>query len=311
MTRRAVKAIGLAFVASCSAAEAETPAAAPARLATKHLPNAVRVTPGVISGGLPQGDAAFAELASLGVRTVISVDGQRPDVAAAGRHGLRYVHLPHGYDGVPPRRALELAKAVQELEGPIYLHCHHGKHRSPAAAAVACVTAGRLDSVDGRRLLDIAGTSPHYVGLFRSVEGARPVDPVRLARMHAEFPEVAAIPPIAQAMVDLEATHERLLAIAAAGWRPPQDHPDLDPAHEALLLREHYAELLRQEETRSQTAAFRNALEASHRLAAALEGALAEPRPEGVAEANRRLERVTVDCRACHERFRDPPREAW
>src|SRR5262245_42817749 len=116
------------------AAGAVSPSTAkPEKLAVEHLPNAYRITDKVISGGLPEGDAAFQELADLGVKTVISVDGMKPDVETAKKHGLRYVHLPHGYDGVPSERVLELAKAVRELPGLIYIHCHHGKHRSPAA----------------------------------------------------------------------------------------------------------------------------------------------------------------------------------
>jgi hypothetical protein len=72
------------------------------QLASQHLPNLVRVHEKVISGGLPEGDAAFQELAALGVKTIISVDGMTPDVGMAAKHGLRYVHLPHGYDGMRP-----------------------------------------------------------------------------------------------------------------------------------------------------------------------------------------------------------------
>src|SRR5688572_9674967 len=56
----------------------------PKRLADKtHLPNAYQLTEKVISGGLPEGDVAFQELADLGVKTVISVDGAKPDIATA------------------------------------------------------------------------------------------------------------------------------------------------------------------------------------------------------------------------------------
>src|SRR5688572_20555590 len=66
------------------------------KLSTQHLPNAVRVHERVISGGLPEGDAAFAELNALGVKTIVSVDGAKPDLETAAKFGLRYVHLPHG-----------------------------------------------------------------------------------------------------------------------------------------------------------------------------------------------------------------------
>jgi protein tyrosine phosphatase (PTP) superfamily phosphohydrolase (DUF442 family) len=120
----------------------------PEKLVAKRLPNPVRLHPRVISGGLPEGDEAFAELKALGVRTIVSVDGAEPDVDTATRYGLKYVHLPHGYDGIPESRVRELAKAVRELEGPLYIHCHLGKHRSPAAASAACVAAGLLPAAD-------------------------------------------------------------------------------------------------------------------------------------------------------------------
>ncbi|MEZ6081685.1 MAG: hypothetical protein R3C56_40245 [Pirellulaceae bacterium] len=58
----------------------------------------------------PEGAAAFNELVQLGVKTIITVDGAQPDVATAKQFGLRYVHLPHGYDGIPENRVAELAK---------------------------------------------------------------------------------------------------------------------------------------------------------------------------------------------------------
>src|SRR5262245_11928799 len=75
---------------------AAPPAAKIEKLESKHLPNPIRVHEKVISGGLPEGDAAFAELQELGIKTVISVDGAKPDVALAKKYGMRYVHLPHG-----------------------------------------------------------------------------------------------------------------------------------------------------------------------------------------------------------------------
>ena len=53
------------------------------------------------------------------MRTVISVDGARPDVVRAHSFGLRYVHLPIGYDGVPREQALRIARATDpDLDPP-------------------------------------------------------------------------------------------------------------------------------------------------------------------------------------------------
>src|SRR4051812_6205480 len=69
--------------------------------------NLFRLSPKLYTGSVPEGEAGFRSLRALGVRTLISVDGARPDVATARRFGLLYVHLPIGYDGCPTPRALE------------------------------------------------------------------------------------------------------------------------------------------------------------------------------------------------------------
>ncbi|MEM6655987.1 MAG: hypothetical protein AAF596_09305, partial [Planctomycetota bacterium] len=71
-----------------------------------------------------------------GVRTLVSVDGARPDVALAAEHGLRYVHVPFGYDGIPREARLALTRVARDRQGGVYVHCHHGRHRGPAAAVV-------------------------------------------------------------------------------------------------------------------------------------------------------------------------------
>jgi protein tyrosine phosphatase (PTP) superfamily phosphohydrolase (DUF442 family) len=285
---------------------------APRKFISDHVPNAYQVHEKVISGGQPAGDPGFRELAALGVKTIISVDGTTPDVAAASKYGLRYVHLPHGYDGVPASRAQELAKAVRDLPGPIYIHCHHGKHRSPAAAAVACVGAGLIPPAAAELILKTAGTSTGYRGLYQSARAARSLSIQLLDDLKPEFPERARIPPLAGAMVAIEHTHDHLKEIAAAGWKPPAKHPDLDPSHEALLLREHFTELLRTDDTRRQPEPFQELLRDSEAAAQALENDLrawpanspATMPPPSLASS---LDRITSNCTACHRQFRDAP----
>src|SRR5687767_8381773 len=80
----------------------------------RRLHNAHVVTEKIISGAQPDDDAAFAALRDLGVRTIISVDGAAPNVELARKFGMRYVHLPIGYDGVPEECGEAIAKAMQE-----------------------------------------------------------------------------------------------------------------------------------------------------------------------------------------------------
>jgi protein tyrosine phosphatase (PTP) superfamily phosphohydrolase (DUF442 family) len=281
----------------------------PTRLDTKHLPNAIRLHEKVISGGQPEGALGFEELAAIGVKTVISVDGATPDVATARKHGLRYVHLPHGYDGISDDRVKELAKAVRDLPGPIYIHCHHGKHRSPAAAATACVAAGLIDSSNALGVLKTAGTNEGYRGLYVVAQEAKRIEDKVLSELKVEFPETAKIPPFAEAMVALEHTHSQLKSIAEGKWKSPPNHPDLAPPHEALLLREHFTEMLRSETAAKHPKAFREILEQSEAAAKELETLLmATPVSEAASvQAKAAFETITKHCADCHKAFRDVP----
>lgn len=309
----------LALLCGCGAPPAPVPAVAPPattpsagvapakieKITVKHLPNPVRVHEKVISGGLPEGDAAFAELKALGIKTVLSVDGAKPDVKTAEKYGLRYVHLPHGYDGVPEQRAKELAKAVRDLPGPIYIHCHHGKHRSPAASAVACVGAGFITHEDAATVLKVAGTSEAYRGLFQAADTAKTLDKALLDELQAEFPATAKLPAMAEAMVEIEHVHDRLKAIEKAGWKTPADQPALVPDHEALLLREHFTEMLRMKDVLAKPAKFQELTKEAESLCQALEDEL--KKPTSADAAGKLFAAVSNNCKACHTAFRDVP----
>ncbi|WP_010583195.1 protein-tyrosine phosphatase family protein [Schlesneria paludicola] len=279
--------------------------ALPEKLGVHYLPNAYRITSNIISGGLPEGDVAFQELQELGVKTIISVDGMRPDVELAQKYGQRYVHLPHGYDGIPPQRAHELAKAITELPGPIYIHCHHGKHRSPTAAAVACIEAGFMPASVAESILKAAGTGQNYRGLWDSARRATRLTPEFIAQLKVDFVDVASVPPFAQAMVEMEHTFDRLKQTAAHDWRASAKSPDLAPSHEALILKEQFAEMRRLPALQTYPTHFQQYLEKSEQFTQTLEDALRDNSPS---RANAAMAAITTTCIACHHEYRDAPR---
>lgn len=279
------------------------------KLDIAELPNTLRLSKQVYSGGQPTGEAGFKALQRLGVKTVISVDGAKPELATAKKFGLAYVHLPHGYDGISPQRAIELAKAVNDLPGPVYIHCHHGKHRSPAAAAVACIGAGIITPETGKKVLKLAGTSSDYQGLHEVVARSQTI--ANLNAVKANFKESVDVPPLAASMVKIEQTFDHLKDIQQSGWRAPKSHPDLSPEHEALLLREHFTELLRTKHVRAQPLSFRNLIEHSRDKAEVLEKTLrsatkskSPPPKEALSAA---LSAIASDCKSCHREHRDKP----
>ena len=61
------------------------------------LHNVYHLSDSIISGSEPAGRAAFEELAAMGVKTILSVDGAVPDAETASELGMRYVHVPIQY----------------------------------------------------------------------------------------------------------------------------------------------------------------------------------------------------------------------
>jgi len=283
----------------------------PERISDERLHNSYRLHERVISGGLPD-EPSFQALKELGVKTVISVDGARPDVALAKKYGMRYVHLPHGYDGIPEVRVKELAKAVRDLEGPIFIHCHHGKHRSPSAAATACIAAGLIQPESGWMILKAAGTSENYRGLHQSVQEAHPIDKSLLNALNVEFKETADVLPMAEAMVEMEKNYESLKIMSENGWKSFRENHYLDSAHTALLLREDFTEMLRTEEVRKQPEEFQMVLRDSEEAAQNLESVLRAFAQGGDTENSSKeilepFETISRNCNVCHQKFRDVP----
>ncbi len=277
----------------------------PRPVTSRAIENLYRLGEGLYSGGEPRGEAAFAELAALGVKTLVSVDGAAPDVETARRFGLRYVHLPLGYQGYPEAACLRLARAVIELPGPVFVHCHHGKHRGPAAAAIMAITRWGWTPDQAERWLQTAGTSTNYAGLYATVRRWRPPAPETMARVPGDFPEVARTPDLVQAMVDVDRAWEHLQAIAAAGYRPPSDQPDLVPAREAERLAERLAEARRFPEVAGAgadlTERFLRAEREARELARLLRG---EPLP-ATEVLSRQFQVIGRSCTDCHRAFRD------
>jgi protein tyrosine phosphatase (PTP) superfamily phosphohydrolase (DUF442 family) len=268
------------------------------------LHNVFHLSAKLYSGSAPEGDAGFESLRRLGVRTILTVDGARPDVERARRCDMRYAHIPFGYDGCPRPTADRIARAVRDLPGPIYLHCHHGKHRAPTAAALVRIALDGISNAEGVKELERAGTGKNYIGLYATVRTYAPPTPQELDRTPAYFPEVAPTPPLRAAMLELDGRLDNLTLCRRAGWQVPREHPDLLPAHEALQLRELLTELLRTSAVKRRPDDFQGRMRDAETRAGALEAALESGRTE---RAGMLLEQVGAGSASCHARYRDVP----
>ncbi len=300
----AVLALLLAVLAGCSPADSKVIApVAPVRLGIPGVENAFRVTSRFYSGSQPEGDAAFEALSHLGVRTIVSMDGAKPDGERARKYGLRYVHLPIGYDGVKPLRALQLERVASTIPCPVFVHCHHGKHRGPAAIAILCRAAEGWTTEQAESWLHEAGTGLEYPGLYRSVREFQPGTKEQLAGV-GPLPEVAPSVPIVDAMVEIDEQWDTLKRLQQSDWAAPSNKHGLLPADEAALLREHFRELVRTNEPARRSSDYRNLLAESERMADALNKALRNPALDR-SMVNALMKELAAHCTACHKSFRN------
>ncbi|MCC6672187.1 MAG: cytochrome c [Planctomycetes bacterium] len=270
------------------------------------LHNVVLYAPGVLAGSMPEGEAGLETLAGLGVKTILSVDGGAPDVDGARAKGLRYVHVPIGYDGVPEDKALAIAAAIQNLPGPVYVHCHHGKHRSSGAAATACVMLGKLSNEDAVARMNTSSASAEYEGLFAAARSAKAADPAAIAAVR-DFPERAKVSGLVDAMAAIdEVFNDNLKAARRANWAVPKEHPDLVPAKEAAQLADLLAQLREDAEARAQGPRFVQLLEASEGAARTLATDLRAGAAQERLEAHYKA--INDSCKKCHQEFRDRPK---
>jgi protein tyrosine phosphatase (PTP) superfamily phosphohydrolase (DUF442 family) len=266
------------------------------------LHNVVTYADRLVCGGVPEGEQGLETLAAMGIKTVVSVDGATPDVAAAERLGMRYVHLPVSYDTITKERQLQLAQAIASSEGPIYMHCHHGKHRSAAALASAVVLAGVLTADQAAARMAVSGTAKDYTGLWQAVAEAAPLPASQLRIDPSTLPKISKVSGLVATMAEIDQVIDLVKQAHHAGWKAPEDHPDLVPAKETARLKTLFANLANDPESRQLPADYQTQLikviEASDGLDAAVRDRRAEV-------AEKLLAAINKSCKDCHASYRD------
>ena len=158
--------------------------------------------------------------------------------------------------------------------------------------------------------MKLAGTDSKYVGLYASPKDLRRPTSADLDKVSSDFPETAPTGGIVQQMVEIDERCDNLKLIQAAGWTVPKNHPDLDPAHEALLLSEHFIELGRATEIKKKPQAFLDMLHQVEKDTRQLESTLRlEAGPARLAGANQFFKASQASCTRCHAQYRDVPKK--
>jgi hypothetical protein len=270
--------------------------------------NAVAYHESFISGSVPEGDAGFDTLAAMGVKTIISVDGAVPEVDKASARGIRYIHLPIGYNGFDETRRLELVRATRDAmsDGPVYIHCHHGKHRSAGAAAAVVASLGWSTPEAAVARMKVSGTAPNYTGLYACAADSTVLSEQAIDSVPAKFPSVARPSGFVQGMLEIDAAFDQLKAIEKAGWKTPADHPDLVPVAEAGRLADLCRVLAQGDRAKSKPADFAHGLVENGERATALEEMLAAGETDG-AKLSAQFKLVGASCKDCHAKHRDTP----
>jgi len=271
------------------------------------LLNVHRLSEDIISGSEPEGEAGFRRMAALGVKTVLSVDGKAPDVSTAGRFGMRYVHVPIQYRGITESELLRISKTFLELEGPFYVHCFHGRHRGPAAAAVGRVL---LDGVSRDRALaemrQWCGTSGKYEGLYQVVASRALPTERACESLEWDFPARVKFDGLRLAMVESTRIYDHLKKLEVGGWVVDPEHPDLDPEHEAGRLAELLSRLT--EDASEDVAPMREGFLENIEQARELRSLMASFKGGDQASAARAsavLKDIKQSCNACHRAYRN------
>ena len=291
------------------------PKAAPTSSPIAGIENVWQVGPQLFSGGEP-GTDGLNLLKNRGFKTIISVDGGPPPVAQAKRLGMRYVHIPIGYNGIGPAQQLLLAQAFAQSAKPIYIHCHHGKHRGPAAAAIMARFGLGWSADDATAFMQKAGTSKDYAGLYSSVRGFQVIDVRQVAEIRTPLPESVDVSLMVDMMVQIDSRMDNLKAWASLKLGHKTADPakplPIDPMGEAVQLRELVRESARLPECRDQPAAFTghfNRLETD--LTRWIDALKATQLTQSPLPAATRTNLATIlkstagHCTACHRSFRD------
>jgi len=277
------------------------------------LHNVFRLSDNIISGSEPHGEKAFAWIAALGVKTILTVDGKKPDAEVAKKFGMRYVHVPIQYKGITEDEMLRIAKTFREVESPFFVHCFHGKHRGPTAAAVGRLI---LDGASREQALaemrQWCGTSAKYEGLYGALASSMIPHAAETEALDWDFPETRPFTGFREMMIDISRSYDHLLNLSKRSWEGDPRHPDVDALNEARKLFEFFEQGQDLDEVQAEPEDFRRWLDESAVVSEELRDTLEQRRSaveQGTVSTDEELQEifdsVSSLCSRCHYVYRN------
>lgn len=276
---------------------------------THGLHRVYKLSDRIISGAEPETPASLEEIAGMGVKTILSVDGKAPDVAGAEKLGLRYVHIPIRYKEITREEQMRIAKTFRELEGPFYVHCYHGQHRGPAAAAIGRVLvdgAAREQALAEMR--QWCGTSEKYEGLYGVIAVSDLPTADETSAYDFDFPSAHKFDGIRHAMVDMARSWDVIKDQRTRDWLPNPNHPDASALNESKKLLEAFVQLENLEGAEDEPSDYRtwmaNSVRQSRELASFLELVQAGDKTAGKKAFDASIA-LGKSCADCHAEYRN------
>ena len=252
------------------------------------------VSASIRTGNTPRVESDFETLQKLGIKTIVSVDGARPNADLANRYGLRYVHLPVGYGQIPRNRIVEICQ-LSKTDKIIFVHCHLGKNRGPACAVAAAVALGELQREVAPRVLQNCGLDEHYAQLLDSALNAEPITDAEMSRDTFHFSEYVEPPSLVRRMLEMERLLDELEKRAS---QPPGDPTQFSSL--SLLLLEEFKELKRLPEADAFSPELRSITQQIRELSSTIEQTSDQP-TERMAD---QLLSIRRSCQSCHQSHR-------
>ena len=259
----------------------------------------------LFSGGKPEGELGFNSLRELQVATVLCVDGLAPDVETARKFGIKSIHIPLKYNSPTRAQVLDLCTAymMHTSQGNVYIHCHHGKHRSASAAALISIALELSTAAEMKEKMRISGTSLHYKGLWDAVDGQQGIDVTEIIKNKKVFPEAVKPSGITEQMIDIDEALDRLLLAKKTNWITPETHPDLAPTADAGVIAETFRSMLFDDDPQFSQEGYTDQTHTAFLEASRLEEILKTDSID-VELFNEHVLRVERTCVQCHERWR-------
>lgn len=266
--------------------------------------DAIRVADDLFCGPQPRTAQDFAALKAQGIQTVIGLDGVVPNAQLARQAGLKYVHLPVGFNQAEQQVPALLA-TLKSAKGPCYLHCRYGRPRTPAMVAMVAQVRYGWNQAQASEWAKQAGVGESYQGLAASLASFRPpaADAVRQAKVPSG---PAKTTPLVHTMAALLDDWEPIRKAAAAEFKDYSPEQLNRLAVHAVGVEKHLRGLTGDAivsdwgqdfaDEMAEAAAAAQALAAACRAAAA--SGNVEPLPQAMKAAGSR-------CGACHTTYRN------